>query len=64
MNLSKTSLLGQGSTLSALSAQAAPAFASLLAGAARQDKPDEAQPRPNSRHYAERVKYLMMNMDF
>jgi hypothetical protein len=34
--------------LSALSAQAVPAFASLLAGAAYQDKPDEAQPRPNN----------------
>ncbi|MDR2511735.1 MAG: hypothetical protein LBC89_04660 [Bacteroidales bacterium] len=30
-----------------LSAQALPAVASLLAGAACQDKPDEAQPRPN-----------------
>jgi hypothetical protein len=40
-------LFGQGSTLSALSTQAVPASASLLAGAACQDKPDEAQPRPN-----------------
>jgi hypothetical protein len=38
-------LFGQGSTLSALSTQAVPA--SLLAGTACQNKPDEAQPRPN-----------------
>jgi hypothetical protein len=43
-----TPLFGQGSALSALSAQALPASASLLAGAACQDKPDEAQPRPNT----------------
>jgi hypothetical protein len=40
-------LFGQGSTLSALSTQAVPAFAFLLAGTACQDKPDEAEPRPN-----------------
>ncbi|MDR2474890.1 MAG: hypothetical protein LBD45_03445 [Bacteroidales bacterium] len=34
--------------MSALFMQAVPAFASLLAGIAYQDKPDEAQPRPNS----------------
>jgi hypothetical protein len=42
-------LFGQGFTLPALSTQAVPAFASLLAGAACQDKLDEVQPRPNNR---------------
>ncbi|MDR2423719.1 MAG: hypothetical protein LBD59_03230 [Prevotellaceae bacterium] len=44
-------LLGQGSTLSAVSTQAVPSFAPLLAGAACQDKPDEAQPHPNNGHF-------------
>jgi hypothetical protein len=44
-----TPLLGQGSTLSAAIRAGCACIFTLLAGAACQDKPDEAQPRPNKR---------------